>query len=186
MQVGRPLRGRDRLLALMDVGAMLCRPRAPRCEDCPLRRRCATRGPLPGETRPRQAAVRGQLPATTRAGDGPAARRRRRRWPSSTPTRSRPSSTTASRSSPAASARLPCPDRRRGSVQVRCGRRRGSSRARVPGFGEDRLGVELHALDRQVAVAQAHHQAVLRLGGDLEHVGDRRRARPPASGSGSR
>jgi A/G-specific adenine glycosylase len=53
-RIGRPLRGRDRLLALMDVGALLCRPRDPRCGECPLRRRCATRGPLPDETRHRQ------------------------------------------------------------------------------------------------------------------------------------
>ena len=46
VRIGRPLRGRDRLLALMDVGATVCRPRAPRCPECPLRRRCATRGPL--------------------------------------------------------------------------------------------------------------------------------------------
>ena len=31
----RPLRGRDRLLALMDVGALLCRPRAPRVRRVP-------------------------------------------------------------------------------------------------------------------------------------------------------
>ena len=40
-----------------------------------------------------------------------------------------------------------------------------------PRDGEDRLGVELHALDRQLAVAQAHDRAVGGLGGDLEHVG---------------
>ena len=39
---GRPLTGRDRLLALMDVGAVLCRPAAPRCPDCPLEPGCAT------------------------------------------------------------------------------------------------------------------------------------------------
>ncbi|MBM3660130.1 MAG: A/G-specific adenine glycosylase, partial [Actinobacteria bacterium] len=44
--VGAPLRGRDRLLALMDVGALVCTPRAPRCGECPLWGRCATRGPL--------------------------------------------------------------------------------------------------------------------------------------------
>ena len=33
---GRPLTGRDRLLALMDIGALLCRPAAPRCPECPL------------------------------------------------------------------------------------------------------------------------------------------------------
>jgi len=49
IRLGAPLRGRDRLLALMDVGALLCHPSAPRCPACPLRRRCATRGPLPSE-----------------------------------------------------------------------------------------------------------------------------------------
>jgi A/G-specific adenine glycosylase len=61
VDVGRPLRGRDRLLALMDVGAMLCKPREPRCGECPLRSRCATRGPLPGETRHRQAPFAGSF-----------------------------------------------------------------------------------------------------------------------------
>lgn len=61
VRVGRPLRGRDRLLALMDVGAMLCRPRAPACAGCPLRRRCATRGPLPDETHTRQAPFAGSF-----------------------------------------------------------------------------------------------------------------------------
>lgn len=58
---GRPLRGRDRLLALMDVGAQLCRPRSPACVECPLRRRCATRGPMPEETRARQAPYAGSF-----------------------------------------------------------------------------------------------------------------------------
>ena len=44
----------------------------------------------------------------------------------------------------------------------------------VAADGEDRLGVELHALHRQLAVAQAHHHAVVGLGGDLEAVGHRR------------
>ena len=38
---GGALTGRDRLLALMDVGAVLCRPRAPRCPECPLATGCA-------------------------------------------------------------------------------------------------------------------------------------------------
>ena len=54
VEIARPLRGRDRLLALMDVGARLCRPRAPRCAECPLQRRCVARGPLADETRSRQ------------------------------------------------------------------------------------------------------------------------------------
>jgi len=60
--LGAPLSGRDRLLALMDVGAELCRPRAPRCSECPLRRRCATRGALPHEaSRPKQAKFAGSF-----------------------------------------------------------------------------------------------------------------------------
>lgn len=80
VRVARPLRGRDRLLALMDVGALLCRPREPRCGECPLRRRCAARGPLPHEaTRPRQRRFegsfrqrRGQVMARLRDGSAPA------------------------------------------------------------------------------------------------------------------
>ncbi len=49
--IADPLTGRDRLLALMDVGALLCRPRNPRCDDCPLMRACRARGPLVDETR---------------------------------------------------------------------------------------------------------------------------------------
>lgn len=41
-EAGGSLTGRDRLLALMDVGAVLCRPRAPRCPECPLAVGCAT------------------------------------------------------------------------------------------------------------------------------------------------
>ncbi len=33
--------------------------------------------------------------------------------------------------------------------------------------------MELHTFDVELAVAQAHHQAVVGLGGDLEHVGHR-------------
>jgi A/G-specific adenine glycosylase len=33
-------RPRDFGLALIDLGALVCRPRRPRCADCPLRRRC--------------------------------------------------------------------------------------------------------------------------------------------------
>jgi A/G-specific adenine glycosylase len=61
LRIGEPLAGRDRLLALMDVGALLCRPHAPVCERCPLTRRCATRGPLDGETRARQAPFAGSF-----------------------------------------------------------------------------------------------------------------------------
>jgi len=61
VEIGRPLAGRDRLLALMDVGALVCRPRSPRCHECPLRRGCATRGVLPEERRSRQARFEGSF-----------------------------------------------------------------------------------------------------------------------------
>jgi A/G-specific adenine glycosylase len=59
--VGRPLRGRDRLLALMDVGAVLCRPRSPNCAACPLRPRCRTRGERPDERRSQQPPFEGSF-----------------------------------------------------------------------------------------------------------------------------
>lgn len=59
--VAAPLRGRDRLLALMDLGALLCTPRDPRCAKCPLQGRCATRGPLAGEQRRRAAPYKGSF-----------------------------------------------------------------------------------------------------------------------------
>jgi len=75
-ELGDPLTGRDRLLALMDVGARLCRPRDPACDRCPLGPRCATRGPLADETRNRQAPFagsfrqrRGEVMARLRAHD---------------------------------------------------------------------------------------------------------------------
>lgn len=80
-EVGAPLRGRDRLLALMDVGALVCRPRDPRCGECPLRRRCATRGARDGERRSTQTRFegsfrqrRGRVMARLRAGGAVACR----------------------------------------------------------------------------------------------------------------
>lgn len=74
----RRLHGRDRLLALMDLGAVVCRAREPRCGECPLHRRCVTRGPLPGETRPRPGRFegsfrqrRGRVLAALRSGTRP-------------------------------------------------------------------------------------------------------------------
>ena len=55
------LRGRDRFLAIMDLGAAVCRARDPRCTECPLRRGCATRGPLAGEVRNQQAPFEGSF-----------------------------------------------------------------------------------------------------------------------------
>ena len=97
--IGGRLRGRDRLLALMDLGALVCRARDPRCGECPLVAMCASRGPLPGERRARQAPFagsfrqrRGEVLAVLRAGPAPSRA-------TSTPTRSPRSSPTAWRSS---------------------------------------------------------------------------------------
>jgi A/G-specific adenine glycosylase len=75
VELGAPLRGRDRLLALMDVGALVCRPREPQCDACPLRPRCATRGTREGERGSRQPRYegsfrqrRGRIMARLRAG----------------------------------------------------------------------------------------------------------------------
>jgi A/G-specific adenine glycosylase len=59
--VGGRLRGRDRLLALMDLGATVCTARDPQCGSCPVAARCATRGVLDGETRSRQAPFAGSF-----------------------------------------------------------------------------------------------------------------------------
>lgn len=80
VQLGAPLRGRDRLLALMDVGALACRPREPRCGGCPLQPHCVTRGVRVGERRSRQARFegsfrqrRGRVMARLRGGESVAA-----------------------------------------------------------------------------------------------------------------
>jgi A/G-specific adenine glycosylase len=59
--IARPLRGRDRLLALMDLGATVCTARRPRCDACPIARACATRGELDGETKHRQGRYEGSF-----------------------------------------------------------------------------------------------------------------------------
>jgi A/G-specific adenine glycosylase len=59
--VAQPMRGRDRLLALMDLGALVCKPRAPSCDTCPLFVACATRGELAGETARRAPPYRGSF-----------------------------------------------------------------------------------------------------------------------------
>src|SRR5581483_1387179 len=76
-EAGRPLTGRDRLLALMDVGAVLCRPRVPRCPECPLRPGCATAAAIAageGLAAAAIAAGEGLAAAAIAAGGGPAAR----------------------------------------------------------------------------------------------------------------
>jgi A/G-specific adenine glycosylase len=59
--IAAPLRGRDRLLALMDLGAMVCTARNPACDLCPIARSCAAHGPLSDETRSRQAKFEGSF-----------------------------------------------------------------------------------------------------------------------------
>lgn len=59
--LGRGLSSRDRLLALMDLGALVCTARSPDCGACPLRRRCVTRGPLPDVAPRRQATFAGSF-----------------------------------------------------------------------------------------------------------------------------
>ncbi len=52
--ISAPMRGRERLLALMDLGATVCTVRTPSCGSCPLADGCAARGPLADESRRRQ------------------------------------------------------------------------------------------------------------------------------------
>jgi A/G-specific adenine glycosylase len=60
-ELGGDLSGRDRLLALMDLGAVLCTKRNPHCAPCPLRDACATRGVLADERTARQAPFAGSF-----------------------------------------------------------------------------------------------------------------------------
>ncbi len=60
-RTGEALTGRDRLLALMDLGALVCRARAPECRACPLACECATRGERAGERRAPQAPYQGSF-----------------------------------------------------------------------------------------------------------------------------
>jgi len=61
LELGGPLGGRDRLLALMDLGSLVCRPRDPRCDECPLAPQCTAHGPVNGERRTRQARFEGSF-----------------------------------------------------------------------------------------------------------------------------
>lgn len=60
-RLGGRLSGRDRLLALMDLGALVCTKRNPACAACPLQRACVSRGPLVDERRSRQAPFAGSF-----------------------------------------------------------------------------------------------------------------------------
>lgn len=50
----RPMRGRALLLAVVDLGALVCTRSNPACEACPLSSACVTRGPLSGERQPQR------------------------------------------------------------------------------------------------------------------------------------
>jgi A/G-specific adenine glycosylase len=52
-EIGNGLRPRDRLLAMMDLGATVCTARAPSCDRCPIVSLCATRGTHADETKHR-------------------------------------------------------------------------------------------------------------------------------------
>ena len=52
--------------ALMDLGAMVCRARAPRCDVCPLRRSCTFRRSIPRPTSSRREFQRRRGPASPR------------------------------------------------------------------------------------------------------------------------
>jgi A/G-specific adenine glycosylase len=60
-RLGGALSGRDRLLALMDLGALVCTKRNPACARCPLHGACATRGVLANERGSRQAPFAGSF-----------------------------------------------------------------------------------------------------------------------------
>jgi A/G-specific adenine glycosylase len=60
-EIAHGLRPRDRLLALMDLGAMICTARAPECERCPIVAGCATRGTHGDETKHRQGRFEGSF-----------------------------------------------------------------------------------------------------------------------------
>ncbi len=186
IKVARGLRGRDRLLALMDVGATVCTARNPHCDQCPLAPVCATRGALADETKHRQGRYQGSF----RQRRGIVMARLRENATVATieldgeALASLLDDGLAEVTRGARTFRVRREPRRSGARTVRRPRR-GLAARRVSAesgnkeipeelvarVGEDRLGVELHAFDRKLPVAQAHHQAVLRLGGDLEDIG---------------
>jgi len=61
LTIGAPLTGRDRLLALMDLGAVICVARTPACARCPIIDGCVTQGALADESRHRQGTYAGSF-----------------------------------------------------------------------------------------------------------------------------
>lgn len=60
-EIGRGLGPRDRLLAIMDLGATVCTARTPDCNRCPVVAECATRGTHTEETKHRQGRFEGSF-----------------------------------------------------------------------------------------------------------------------------
>jgi A/G-specific adenine glycosylase len=60
-ELGRGMPPRDRLLAMMDLGATVCTARSPSCDRCPIVSACATRGTHAQETKHRQARYAGSF-----------------------------------------------------------------------------------------------------------------------------
>jgi A/G-specific adenine glycosylase len=60
-KLARGLTPRDRLLAVMDIGATVCTAREPQCGACPLEKRCATLGVHGDETKHRQGKFEGSF-----------------------------------------------------------------------------------------------------------------------------
>jgi A/G-specific adenine glycosylase len=60
-EIGRGLQPRDRLLAMMDLGATVCVARTPACDRCPIVTECTTRGTHGDETKHRQGRFAGSF-----------------------------------------------------------------------------------------------------------------------------
>ncbi len=60
-EIAAGLPPRDRLLAMMDLGATACTARAPSCDRCPIVSLCATRGTHADETKQRQGRFAGSF-----------------------------------------------------------------------------------------------------------------------------
>ena len=164
------------------TSARSCAVRASRgAASARCRRRCATRGPLPHESDAARARRRSRdRSASSVASCSPACATARRRSRCSTPRpcaslvadgladrrrRPRPTSLTAPSDAYLNGAERAFRYARRLAEEV--------AQEVVARLGEDRLGVELDAFDRELAVAEPHHEAVLALGRDLEPLGHR-------------
>lgn len=53
-KITRGLNPHDAVLAVMDVGSLICTKKNPQCSQCPLKKSCVTQGELEGEAKSRQ------------------------------------------------------------------------------------------------------------------------------------